>query len=425
MTAGQDRLLRALLTGFSRKAIMANGSKRFHSKSRNGCGQCKRRRVRCNCQGPVCSNCQRRNEFCDYLRDYNSQSPEVEAVRRRAQIPLFQSNHASLPRKVTTFVEENPYLSSCADLVVSLECSPISAKERELLAHTTAFFLRTDWAPSTLPQGDYDYQSKKLGYLLPTISSLCAIHSTLQRNPQSSNTYAKAVQHHINASARFRHAERGVHEGNWLPILMFGIGHIMFNFAAAQSMPDCDFDFLGIFHVLRGTAEIGDQIGVFLEKSKLHSILERRRRGIGDPSAPDDIMQAIDQLSLAQHPEGTYEATRTHCEHAAETLKWWARFVNAAPYNWKHFILWPASVTDGFVTALREKQPVALLVYIYWCVVMHRAPRRWYSNKWHHRVAVAAMSNIGPEYRTLLECPSLALNLPLVADISSSASTDF
>ncbi|RYC58486.1 hypothetical protein CHU98_g7713 [Xylaria longipes] len=391
---------------------MATGSKRFHTKSRN-----------CNCQGPVCSNCQRRNEFCDYLREYHSQSPEAEAFRRHAQITLVQSNHASVPRKMTTFVEENPYLSSCADLVVSLDYSPISAKERELLAHTTAFFLRTDWAPPTLAQGDYDCQNKRLGYLLPTISSLCTLERTLQLKSQSSDTYAKAVQHHITASARFRHAERGVHEGNWLPILMFGIGHIMFNFAAAQSMPDCDFDFLGIFHVLRGTAEIGDQIGVFLENSKLRSILERRRREIDEPSAPEDVMQSINQLSLAEHPEGTYETTRTHCEHAIETLKWWARFVHGAPRNWKHFILWPASVTDGFVTALREKEPVALLVYIYWCVIMHRAPRRWYANGWHQRVAVAAMSKIGPGYRALLEWPSLALSLPLVADISLPAST--
>lgn len=327
---------------------------------------------------------------------------------------------------MTSFVHENPYLSSYTDLVVSLDFAPISVKERELLAHTTAFFLRTDWAPSPLPQGDGDYQGKKLGYLLPTISSLCAMHQTVQRKSHSSSTYARAVQHHITASARFRHAERGVHEGNWLSILMFGVGHIMFNFAAAQFMPDCDFDFLSIFHILRGTAEIGDQIGVLLERSKLHSIIERRRRGMDALSSPDGITEALDRLSLIEHPEGTFETTRTHCEHAIETLKWWVRFVDGAPRTWKHFILWPASVTDGFVTALKERQPVALLIYTYWCVVMQRAPKRWYANGWHQRVAAAAMSKIGPEYRALLEWPRLALSLPLaplVVDISSPAST--
>ncbi|KAI1734651.1 hypothetical protein F4680DRAFT_462223 [Xylaria scruposa] len=397
---------------------MKNGTKRFHTKSRN----CKRRRVRCDCQGPVCSNCQRRNEFCDYLRDYDSQSPELEAFRRRAQITLSQSNYASLPMKVATFMDEDLYLSSCADLVVSLDYSPISAKERELLAHTTAFFLRTG-APFMFTQGDSSYTHKSLGYLLPTISSLCAIHRAVQRQPESSDTYVKAVQHHITASARFRHAERGIHERNWLPILMFGVGHIMFNFATAQFMPDRDFDLLGIFHVLRGTAEIGDQIGVFLEKSKLRSILEDRRREIDKVSAPDDITQAIDRLSQAEHPESTSETTRTHCDHAVATLKWWARFVHGTPANWKHFILWPASVTDGFVTALREKQPVALLIYVYWCVVMHGAPTRWYANGWHQRVTLAAISYIGPEYHTLLEWPSLILNSPLLADTVLSPSS--
>ncbi|KAI0543774.1 hypothetical protein F4679DRAFT_590165 [Xylaria curta] len=396
---------------------MKNGTKRFHTKSRNGAGSVKDGASGfCDCQGPVCSNCQRRNESCDYLRDYDSQSPELEAFRRRAQTTLSQSNHASLPMKLATFTDENLYLSSCADLVVSLDYSPISTKERELLAHTTAFFLRTDWAPFMFTQGDSSYTHKSLGYLLPTISSLCAIHRAVQRQSESSDTYVKAVQYHITASARFRHAERGIHEGNWLPILMFGVGHIMFNFAAAQFMPDCDFDLLDIFHVLRGTAEIGDQIGLFLEKSKLRSILENRRREIDKVSAPADITQAIDRLSQAEHPKSTSEATRTHCDHAVETLKWWARFVHGTPTNWKHFILWPASVTAGFVAALREKQPVALLIYIYWCVVMHGAPTRWYANGWHQRVTNAAMSYIGPEYRTLLEWPSLVLNPPLVID---------
>src|ERR1700743_2213380 len=55
-----------------------------HSKTRNGCHQCKRRKVKvrpaqggerawmlnslrqCDCIGPVCANCRRRRELCSY-----------------------------------------------------------------------------------------------------------------------------------------------------------------------------------------------------------------------------------------------------------------------------------------------------------------------------------------------------------------------
>ncbi|KAJ2906724.1 uncharacterized protein MKZ38_000460 [Zalerion maritima] len=46
---------------------MTSGSRRPHTKSRNGCAQCKARRVRCNCVGPICSNCRRRKEQCSFL----------------------------------------------------------------------------------------------------------------------------------------------------------------------------------------------------------------------------------------------------------------------------------------------------------------------------------------------------------------------
>ncbi|KAI0538255.1 hypothetical protein GGR58DRAFT_468843 [Xylaria digitata] len=408
---------------------MGNGSRQSHPKSRNGCGQCKRRRVRCNGQGPVCSNCHRRNELCDYLQDYNSQPSGIEASQNHGHITLSALSHTSHPTKGTGFVDVHTCLSFWSDLFLALDYYPVFANEKELLAYTTAF-LKTDWAPSTLSQdelpileGDYDYQKKRLGYLLPTISSLCAIHQTMQQESQSPDTHAKAIQHNITASARFRHVEHGIHEGNWLPMLMFGVGYIMFNFAAAQSAPDYSFEYLNIFHVLRGAARLGDEVGVFLEKSELSGVLERRRPEITQPSEPDNSLQAMNELSQAEHPEGTLEATRTHCQHALESLKWWTRFVRGVPRNWKQFILWPASVTDGFVMALVEKQPVALLIYIYWCVVMHRAPRRWYTDGWHQRIAVAAMSELGPEYSALLKWPCLALSPPLIEDISLPAST--
>ncbi|KAI0109057.1 hypothetical protein GGR51DRAFT_512562 [Nemania sp. FL0031] len=403
---------------------MANGSKRFHSKSRNGCGQCKRRRVRCNLQGPICSNCHRRNEFCDYLRDYHYQSSEIEISRSHVHTTLFNPGLAPRLLQGVTPIDEYAYLSSCTELFIALDYYPGLINEGELLAYTTTFFSETDRGPFTPSQderslwkGNYDYQNKRLEYLLPTISSLCAIHETLQRGSQFPGTHVRALQHNITASTRFRHTEKNVHDSNWIPMLIFGVGYIMFNFAAAQSMPDRDFDYLSIFHILRGTAQIGDEIGVFLEKSGLGDILERRRQWVVDPSDLSDILQAIDRLGSVAHPMGTSETMRAHCEHALGRLKWWTQYVQGVPRTWKHFILWPASVTDGFVTTLVEKQPVALLVYIYWCVVMHRAPRRWYADGWHLRVAVAAMSDLGPEYATLLDWPSLALGTPLVTDI--------
>ncbi|KAI0974620.1 hypothetical protein F4678DRAFT_383096 [Xylaria arbuscula] len=401
---------------------MANGSKQFHTKSRNvGCGQCKRRRVRCNFQGPVCSNCHRRGESCDYLQDYNPRPPATKESQSERLIALYELGCDLHQIRTINHTDAYSYFSLCNALFVAIDHSPIFANEQELLACTTALFLKTDWAPLPSLQNVFPvYKNGTLSYLLPTISSLFAIQKTMGHGSKSPGAHATALQHNITASARFRNAESRVHDGNWLSILMFGVGHIMFNFATAQSAPDCDFEYLSIFHVLRNTAKLGAQIGVFLDKSELSGILESKRRGFARLLEPNDCLQAINQLTLAQHPEGTSEMTRRHCRYALERLAWWTRLVHGAPQIWKDFILWPASVPDEFVSALTGKQPVALLIYIYWCVVMHRAPKRWYADGWHSRIVVAAMAELGSEYDALLDWPSLSLSVPRMNDEVSS-----
>ncbi|KAH6679028.1 hypothetical protein B0J14DRAFT_685900 [Halenospora varia] len=64
---------------------MPSGSRRTHTKSRNGCGQCKRRKIKCDERGPRCSNCCKREEQCDYeLFEHPTSSPR----RKRSKNPL-------------------------------------------------------------------------------------------------------------------------------------------------------------------------------------------------------------------------------------------------------------------------------------------------------------------------------------------------
>ncbi|PSR76864.1 hypothetical protein BD289DRAFT_446249 [Coniella lustricola] len=46
---------------------MGGGTRRFHHKSRNGCGQCKAKHIRCDLQAPICRNCDKKGLRCDYL----------------------------------------------------------------------------------------------------------------------------------------------------------------------------------------------------------------------------------------------------------------------------------------------------------------------------------------------------------------------
>ncbi|KAF2691300.1 hypothetical protein K458DRAFT_412602 [Lentithecium fluviatile CBS 122367] len=46
---------------------MPAGTRRTHNKTRLGCAQCKRRRIKCDCTHPICDNCKKKGHECSFL----------------------------------------------------------------------------------------------------------------------------------------------------------------------------------------------------------------------------------------------------------------------------------------------------------------------------------------------------------------------
>ncbi|KOC08474.1 C6 transcription factor [Aspergillus flavus AF70] len=74
----------------------AKGSRRSHRKSRLGCGNCKRRRIKCDEIRPACSGCLRHSVQCDYQLEESSSSVSTAAENAKGQ-PA-----ATAPRKAST-----------------------------------------------------------------------------------------------------------------------------------------------------------------------------------------------------------------------------------------------------------------------------------------------------------------------------------
>lgn len=55
-------------------------SRRSHRKSRLGCLNCKRRRIKCDESRPQCTNCVRHSIACDYLQASQAGSPAAASV---------------------------------------------------------------------------------------------------------------------------------------------------------------------------------------------------------------------------------------------------------------------------------------------------------------------------------------------------------
>ncbi|KAI0120800.1 hypothetical protein F4776DRAFT_665428 [Hypoxylon sp. NC0597] len=380
-----------------------NVSRRFHRKSRNSCIPCRQRRVRCNLQPPICANCHRRNEPCSYKQDGT----------QKLSLALLDSNTATkhskdgdapgitVPWGIATF-DSNSHSEEGMYGVRQLAKEPSSSWVIEFMEKT--FFLSglTTSDRATLLQ-EFDRQASAFKYVHRTITALHALHESCQGSSHPS-LQAAAYQNHIEASILFRKSQAQVNEGNWMAILMFGIGVIVFQFAEALNTSNEADGYLQVLHVLRSSVNLGSEVAPYLLASPLMRFTGPRLSQLKLP-LDEFTWNAICRLDSLDYPKDTPDTTRCACLHSIAALKEWVIMVEGHPRNWRHFIDWPAAVSVQFLTALSNKYPVALIVFIYWCSIMHHSPKRWYMVGWADRAANAAMKQLGEEWDYILEFP--------------------
>ncbi|KAI0002673.1 hypothetical protein F4779DRAFT_126587 [Xylariaceae sp. FL0662B] len=393
-----------------------SGSRRFHRKSRNSCIPCRRRRVRCNLEPPVCANCHRRNETCSYQKtpesditrfmnthttsSSNRLSDDAHDTRNRASLGYvnFDSNPQVLYDKASLYTRRQALTGSSP--------GPIS------WAVEKTFFLA--WLSALEKRAfirEFDRQANAFQYVHQTIVALDALHEWCQRTPPRSGVYAAAAyEHHLEASMLFRNSQADVTEANWAATLMFGIGVIIFQFATVSktAAAGASGDYLEMLRVLRSSASLAAQLAPFIHASPLmrfagHYLSQRNLH------LDESTWNAVCSLDSLDYPEDTADETRRACLQSIAALKEWVISVDGHPGNWHHFIQWPAAVSEQYLSALVRRHPVALVVFVYWCSIMRRSPKRWYMDGWANRAANVAMKHLGAEWNHVLEWPRSTL----------------
>ncbi|KAJ2900954.1 hypothetical protein MKZ38_002189 [Zalerion maritima] len=58
---------------------------------------------------------------------------------------------------------------------------------------------------------------------------------------------------------------------------------------------------------------------------------------------------------------------------------------------------WPCSIEEGFITLLRKKEHVALVVFVFYCAIIHQAEAKaWYTRGWSQSVAREILGIVDP-----------------------------
>ncbi|GAW23972.1 hypothetical protein ANO14919_135510 [Xylariales sp. No.14919] len=334
---------------------------------------------------PVCANCQGRKEPCDYSSLHGAAATRPGAAEGPRESSEPESPAQSYIREIYT-VSRPPPRAPSDELRHIVRWFDATCEPRTMFpaARVDAFEFKPQYARNPLV----------FQYLVPYITAVGSLHALRQDRARAPALLPAAYAANVAASRAFRATERDVVDAtNWPPILLFTLCNLMFYFAASQSAAPAAFDHLEIFQrVLRGSGGLRRALLAQLSRAGFVRQAWGGAAAASSSSHSIEAQAALARLAGAAHPDGTPDATVAACAEALELLRKWTVAVDGRPRNWAHVFYWPCAVSQAFVLALGARQPVATLIFVHWCAVMHRAPQTWFLDGWARRTAFAAVA---------------------------------
>ncbi|KAK3294158.1 uncharacterized protein B0H64DRAFT_325897 [Chaetomium fimeti] len=338
--------------------------RRSHRKSRLGCAECKRRRVKCDETRPVCKRCALAGRQC-----------------------AFSLMAPSLPSTDASSVISG---SDAQDSTAETWTGPADVSQAQLLYHFTSShgLIPMFRAPEELRGFTADAMVKEgltCPFLLNQILAFSARHLASCRNqPEEKTEYlrqAKSYQTH--GIMLFTATPIDIDKDNYLPLLFFtcllGI-HQLCDVNLGENKNNILEHFLEYLDVSRGLRTVTTQAWDVMHQTEWRELLtigsaRAELTGIGTQTA---ALRTLISESL-----GLDEPQKADCDEAASKIQ--AAFdlgeaglsVDVLQLCFHHLLSWPQIIKPGFISAARAKRPEALIIVAHFCVLLH-----WCRNLW-------------------------------------------
>ncbi|KAF7715192.1 Sterol uptake control protein 2 [Penicillium ucsense] len=383
--------------------------RRAHTKSRNGCDQCKRRRVKCDEKGPPCSNCISRELNCTYLK---APPRDGTAVRKRSTAsastrelevarPLAPISPASTPSSISG-VRDLELMHKFATETFSTVCTA------ESKYHVWQIVI-----PRLALQYDF---------LMNGILALAALHiATTTESPTSLAYIDTALQYHNLSFAPFRAAIDNLTQENCEAVLAQSIVTTVIGIALPRLTASRDEtsnmteNMLVVFQLLQGVKKI-----ILIGRSWIKINLYSRHRELYEAAAPTeldgDAAAALDRLArLNEEAVAGVDAQqyRTNKEVIGHLRQCFTLYMSSRDPG--EVLSWLAAVDKEFVDTVRRRQPLALLILMHWGVLLGELHGRWWWAQGSGKSLVAelsqSLSDAGARWSEFVTWPRRRLGL--------------
>ncbi|CAI7595894.1 unnamed protein product [Penicillium glandicola] len=393
---------------------MTMALRRPHRKSRHGCVECKRRRVKCDETRPSCINCSKRHAECEYGSSTSLLWANEGSDSGQASDPVRGVRSSSSSTPGAGAVDSLGILSQLgSENAAASTGSTLNLQDLELMIqwcnstfHTLSRSERTDpiWR-KYVPEEALSHP-----FLMHGILALSALHLARTGPDTRRASYLnRAVAHQNQALALFRELLGDVKESNAKAMFAFAGIVVIYTFAFPHT-PDvqdpwsCIDDLYQVLILTRGVHEViyaPRDFRSYLEDSSFGPILKVEEvRGL----LPEDATAMLKQLREANefcwvrdanHEMQVYEEAIANLE---EMLTWCYGGMTASTIAGR----WAIRLKPRFMELLRERDPLALVMLAHYGVLLMSLKHRWCFDEWCVRVSKAVWAILDDQWRPLV-----------------------
>ncbi|KAL8863637.1 MAG: hypothetical protein Q9178_000320 [Gyalolechia marmorata] len=383
-------------------------SRRSHQKSRTGCSQCKKRRIKCDELRPACSNCVKHSITCDF----QTGSPSSASPAHPPKL-LKQASSTKSPGSTRSVIRSRPVISN------GLDPGDLHMGDLEVLHQfvTSTCYTTSNRSEShelwriTVPKEGFHHD-----FLMRGILAIAALHLSHLR-PDSAAEYQNiAHSHQDKALSTFQTAMTNMNEMNCHAFFALSSLIVVYAFASPRkpgtlAFTDDSQDSPGEaswLPLIRGVNSILQQVWPWVESGPLRGLLQPGVINTLDVRLPKAASHQLKELAgLCETATGGEEAVAAYRDAVKALQKCYAKIFTRASVECEigTAFTWPVEVPDKFIQLLNARAPEALVILAHYCVVLHHLDDYWWMKGWAAHVMGNIYNELNASWREWIQWP--------------------
>ncbi|OJI98913.1 hypothetical protein ASPVEDRAFT_50496 [Aspergillus versicolor CBS 583.65] len=405
-------------------------SRRTHRKSRLGCGNCKKRRVKCDEKKPSCNNCLMHSISCDF-QNPSSRSPSAGSTppqrfqfRQSKYQPVALSPSQDEENCRSVAVQCDPPSPATTHLVTT-PGEGISLADLHLFHHFVTATSSTITDEAKDPKKVWQIHVPQWGMSFPSILHLLLTFSALHLaylNPARRGEYTRQADEHFTFGVRSVTAVLALDTLDSQNCQYIYIAAVMICFAYfARGPRDGEYlvfnangksEWLVLLHGVRSI--LAEKHGEIFT-----GVLEPAEEGLDldtDASAPEldeelsrhvqRLQEVRDMVNLEM--EGDREVYVGVVDNLAECFEeaYRRRRTGCHPTGLMPYAMgWTFRLPNTMITKLEEREPIALIVLAHWAILLRYMRDSWFMERWDHHIVMGIKACLPEAYHAWIEWP--------------------